>query len=80
MAQRTCAVCRKTREDAEMTRAGRLDGAWYLGRGPGRGLWWCDAECSKRLRVGHLARALKSSANESDLEAVRALETGRGLL
>ena len=63
-----------------MTRAGRFDGTWYLGRGPGRGLWWCDEECSKGLRVGHLARALKSGANEDDLEALRALETGRGLL
>ena len=63
-----------------MVRAGRADGTWYLGRGPGRGLWWCDVHCSKGLRVGHLARALKSSADERDLEAVRALETGRGLL
>ena len=62
-----------------MIRAGRLDGTWYLGRGPGRGLWWCDAHCAQGLRVGHLARALKSSATESDLEAVRALESGRGL-
>jgi len=62
-----------------MTRAGRSDGSWYLGRGLGRGLWWCDAECSTGLRVGHLARALKSAATEDDLAAVRALETGRGL-
>ena len=63
-----------------MRRAGRVDGTWYLGRGPGRGLWFCDAECAQGLRVGHLARALKSSANDADLEAVLALEAGRGLL
>jgi hypothetical protein len=63
-----------------MIRAGRSDGTWYLGRGPGRGLWYCDAECSKGLRVGHLARALKSSAGDRDLGALRALETGRGRL
>jgi hypothetical protein len=62
-----------------MIRAGRLDGTWYLGRGPGRGLWFCDAECSKELRVGHLARALKSSANEGDLADLRAVEASRGL-
>ncbi|HXC19059.1 MAG TPA: hypothetical protein VNT80_04035 [Acidimicrobiales bacterium] len=71
-------VCRRVRDDAEMIRAGRDNGTWYLGRGPGRGLWWCDAECSKGLRVGHLARALRAGASESDLEAVRALESGRG--
>jgi hypothetical protein len=63
-----------------MSRAGRVNGAWYLGRGPGRGLWWCDEACAKGLRVGHLARALKSSANEGDLEDLLALEAGRGLL
>jgi len=35
---RTCVVCRRIRDDAEMTRAGRTEGRWYLGRGPGRGL------------------------------------------
>jgi len=62
-----------------MSRAGRRDGTWYLGRGPGRGLWWCDETCSKGLRVGHLVRALQSGASESDLEALRALGAGRGL-
>jgi hypothetical protein len=63
-----------------MTRAGRSDGTWYLGRGPGRGLWFCDEDCAPALRVGHLARALKAEVDEGDLEAVRALKPGRGLL
>ena len=47
-----------------MLRAGRrLDGRWYLGRGPGRGVWWCqESTCGAELAVGQLARALRSAA------------------
>jgi hypothetical protein len=58
-----------------MLRAGRrLDGRWYLGRGPGRGVWWCqESTCGAELAVGQLARALRSAAGRSDLESLRAL-------
>jgi predicted RNA-binding protein YlxR (DUF448 family) len=62
-----------------MLRAGRgLDGQWYVGRGNGRGVWWCkESDCSELLHVGHLARALKSAVREADLQDLLALVNGR---
>jgi predicted RNA-binding protein YlxR (DUF448 family) len=62
-----------------MLRAGRgVDGQWYVGRGSGRGVWWCkELDCSESLQVGHLARALKSAVREADLEDLRALVGGK---
>ena len=61
-----------------MVRAGRRgDGQWYVGRGPGRGLWWCDApDCASALGAAHVARALRLAPSEDDVAAVRALGLG----
>ncbi len=77
---RTCVVCRTRRDDAEMVRAGRdAHGTWHLGRGVGRGIWWCgEGSCGPALRVGHVARALRAEATEGDVEAVRGLMAGSG--
>jgi predicted RNA-binding protein YlxR (DUF448 family) len=62
-----------------MIRAGRdVGGQWYVGRGNGRGVWWCqESNCSELLQVGHLARALKSAVREADLKDLLALLDGR---
>ncbi len=62
-----------------MVRAGRdVGGEWYLGRGGGRGAWWCrDGECEGSLSVRALARALHREVLESDLASLRALSTGK---
>lgn len=71
-------VCRATREDSQLVRAGRReDGTWYLGRGPGRGLWWCAlGSCAGSLSVGAARRALRAPVSEADAEALRALAAG----
>jgi predicted RNA-binding protein YlxR (DUF448 family) len=53
-----------------MVRAGRLpDGSWYLGRGPGRGAWWCaQAECADAVNAGALSRALRAPVSSTDVE------------
>ncbi|NNN01089.1 MAG: hypothetical protein HKL86_04575 [Acidimicrobiaceae bacterium] len=63
-----------------MLRAGRTpDGTWYLGRGDGRGVWWCDeVECESALRIAQLARALRTSLGERDFADFRSLRTGSG--
>ncbi len=63
-----------------MVRAGReASGAWYLGRGTGRGIWWCrENECGKALGRGHVARALRMAVSEGDAAAVQALARGSG--
>jgi predicted RNA-binding protein YlxR (DUF448 family) len=68
-------VCRVTRDDTQLARAGRSpEGSWYLGRGPGRGVWWCaQGACAGALSVGVLARALHAPATSADLAALRAL-------
>ena len=62
-----------------MVRAGcGAEGEWYLGRGTGRGAWWCgDGDCASALTVGALARALRREVRASDLAALRALSTGK---
>ncbi|MGA2968424.1 MAG: YlxR family protein [Acidimicrobiales bacterium] len=72
--QRTCVVCRARRDDSLMVRVGRRsDGTWYVGRGSGRGIWWCrESTCEASLHVGHLARALRSSVGPGDLEVLLA--------
>ncbi len=62
-----------------MVRAGRqADGTWYLGRGEGRGVWWCsDRACGKEVRLTHLARALRASVAESEVAVLRGLATGK---
>ncbi|MHB8335440.1 MAG: YlxR family protein, partial [Acidimicrobiales bacterium] len=63
-------VCRARRPDVELCRAGRgEDGSWYLGRGVGRGVWWCrDRDCGSRLRWGAVARALRSPVSAADVD------------
>ena len=58
-----------------MVRAGRdATGSWHLGRGAGRGVWWCkDGVCASELCVGHVARALRSAVRESELATIRGL-------
>jgi hypothetical protein len=58
-----------------MLRAGRdADGQWYVGRGNGRGVWWCrETECGAALRVGHLARALRTPVMAGDLKVLLTL-------
>ncbi|MHB8380451.1 MAG: hypothetical protein ACYDB2_11195 [Acidimicrobiales bacterium] len=70
-------MCRTRRDDVEMTRAGRdAHGTWYLGRGVGRGVWWCVGQpCEQELRVNHVARALRTTVFESDVAALRGLAT-----
>ena len=77
---RTCVVCRARRDDTEMVRAGRdAHGTWHLGRGVGRGVWWCrNAACGRALRVSHVARALRAVVSEGDVEVVRGLMADRG--
>lgn len=77
---RTCVVCRARRDDTEMVRAGRdAHGTWHLGRGVGRGVWWCrNATCGRALRVSHVARALRAVVSEGDVEVVRGLMADRG--
>src|ERR1019366_1314112 len=72
---RTCVVCRGRREESDLQRAGRLSkGVWYLGRGVGRGLWWCrEGECAARVNLAHASRALRCSLGEFDAAALREL-------
>jgi len=72
-------VCRTVRDDTEMVRAGRdAQGAWYLGRGVGRGVWGCkEGHCEEEVRVTHVARALRGAAHESDVAALKGLSTSK---
>ena len=72
-------VCRARRDDADLVRVGRgTDGAWYVGRGVGRGVWWCGgSDCGLRVEVRHVARAMRSAVSESDVVAIRVLEGAR---
>ncbi|MHB1088608.1 MAG: DUF448 domain-containing protein [Acidimicrobiales bacterium] len=72
-------VCRTRRADAQLVRAGRTpEGQWYLGRGPGRGVWWCaNATCGAALQVGQVARALRHAVSASDMAALRENLFGR---
>jgi len=58
-----------------MIRAGRtLDGTWYINRGVGRGIWLCaDGVCSEEVQSGQIARSLRRSVSESDVEQLRQL-------
>jgi len=68
-------VCRRRREESELHRAGRSpEGQWYLGRGGGRGLWWCrDTPCVGSLSVSQVARAMRTTVTVGDLEELRQL-------
>ena len=68
-------VCRQRREETDLQRCGRLsNGVWYLGRGVGRGLWWCrEGECATRVNLAHASRALRSPLGEIDAVALREL-------
>ncbi|MFI5036463.1 MAG: DUF448 domain-containing protein [Acidimicrobiales bacterium] len=72
-------VCHATREDAQLVRAGRTpDGSWYLGRGSGRGAWWCaSGACARSLSPGALARALRAPVTAAEVAVVRALADPR---
>ena len=70
---RTCVVCRRRREEVELQRAG-LDAAnqWYLGRGEGRGLWWCrEGECASGVSLAQASRALKRDLRAEDVQGLR---------
>ncbi len=73
-------VCRARRGTNDLSRAGRSPaGAWYLGRGDGRGVWWCVAgSCSRGLSAARLGRALRGSVSEAEAAALRELVEGRG--
>jgi hypothetical protein len=64
-----------------MVRVGRdAKGKWYLGRGTGRGVWWCNAKaCEAVVGIAHVARALKTTVFESDVVALQGLATGKRL-
>ena len=66
-------VCRRRREEAALQRAGRTQGGvWYLGRGAGRGLWWCrNGECGSGLNLALASRALRCSLGDEDALALR---------
>jgi len=68
-------VCRRERDDAQMVRAARRpDGSWYLGRGPGRGAWWCDEPgCAAALSAGALSKALRTPVTPADVASLSAL-------
>ncbi|HUX04583.1 MAG TPA: DUF448 domain-containing protein [Acidimicrobiales bacterium] len=70
-------MCRARRDDTLMVRAGRdAEARWYLGRGPGRGAWWCaTTDCVGSLRASALARALRAEVSEADAQELR--EFGR---
>lgn len=71
---RTCVVCRVKRDDGDLVRLGRFDGQWYVGRGDGRGAWFCAAgPCGDRLAVGPLARALRAPVSDTEVAALMAL-------
>lgn len=61
-------MCRQRRPDAELTRAGRAsDGVWYIGRGDGRGLWWCSTgACVQQLNRGHAQKAIRRGLNDTE--------------
>ncbi|HEY1222320.1 MAG TPA: YlxR family protein [Acidimicrobiales bacterium] len=74
-------MCRTRRDDHELVRAARDgDGRWYLGRGTGRGVWWCaDSGCGEELQNGQLARSLRTAVSEGDAVALReAWKAGTG--
>lgn len=66
-------VCRRRREEAELQRAGLDDrGQWYLGRGDGRGLWWCrEGECASGVDLARASRALKRALRAEDVQGLR---------
>ncbi len=68
-------VCRQRREESALQRAGRSSsGVWYLGRGTGRGLWWCrEGECASGVDQVRASRALRCSVADEDVEALREL-------
>ena len=74
-------MCRRRRNDDDMMRAGRTaNGTWYLGRGDGRGVWWCsDRECGGEVRLTHVARALRAGVAESEVAVLRGLATRKTL-
>jgi predicted RNA-binding protein YlxR (DUF448 family) len=64
-----------------MVRAGRSGaGAWSLGRGDGRGVWWCaSGTCVEELRIGHLSRALRAQVHEGDVATLQSLAASKRL-
>lgn len=68
-------VCRRRREAADLQRGGRVsEGVWYLGRGVGRGVWWCrDGDCAHLVSGAHASRALRCPLGEIDVTALHQL-------
>ncbi|MDE3008524.1 MAG: DUF448 domain-containing protein [Acidobacteriota bacterium] len=74
-------VCRTKAGATTFTRAGlREDDSWYLGRGPGRGVWWCrEGECGAKLSAANLARALRREVNAGSFHQLERLRAGNSL-
>ena len=71
---RTCVVCRARRDDDHLERVGRRGGQWYVGRGEGRGAWFCvEGSCRDRLAAGQLERALRARVRDGEVAAIIAL-------
>ncbi|MGA2122814.1 MAG: hypothetical protein ABSG58_00125 [Acidimicrobiales bacterium] len=71
-------VCRRRRPEAELLRLGRdASGTWYVGRGNGRGVWWCADGCGSSVRISQVAHALHASVSEADMAVVRDLAVGK---
>gem|GEM_PF-1209557 len=53
-----------------MVRAGYTpDGSWYLGRGTGRGVWWCaGTSCEGEIQMSQVAKALRSPVTSAQFE------------
>jgi len=82
---RTCVVCRTTTDKRVLTRLVRTpdDGVHVdpSGKRNGRGAYLCDnPDCWDRaLNTEVLARALRTTLDESDRERLRAAHPSRGL-
>ena len=66
-------VCRRRREEVDLHRAGRASsGVWYLGRGTGRGLWWCrEPGCALGVNLSLASRSLRCPLGDEDAVAMR---------
>ena len=82
--QRTCVVCHTTADKRTLTRVVRTPDEGVLvdltGKRSGRGAYLCDQPAcwDRALTTDILARALRTSLTEEDLERLRAAYPGSG--